>query len=211
MDGLAAVTAAVDFNGLVVRVLAVAGGAALGAFVVGFIVRLAGRFLTSRPVPRPVMMALRLLGAFAFGLAVWLWLFGPGGPGWGGSGGLFGAGGRGNGQAPDSAAEPTDRNQTSRAAVRAATPAETLRVVILPGPVQNERVYRIEGDREPRNLSELKAALEERLRQGTYRALEVVFYDNSNTPANLPLSDLEDWGRRNHLTMKTVSMPGPVP
>jgi len=38
-----------------------------------------------------------------------------------------------------------------------------------------------------------------------------VFYENSNTRANLPLADLEEWARENHLTVTLSSRSGDVP
>jgi hypothetical protein len=76
--------------------LAIVGGAALGALLAGWAARLLTRWMTARPAPRWLLVVVRVLGAIVLGLlvAVWVW----NGGGWGpfgngpGPGGLPGAG-----------------------------------------------------------------------------------------------------------------------
>src|SRR5262249_10878041 len=76
-----------------VKVLAVVGGATLGAFLVGFVVQALARLLTTQKVPPWPLMGVRLLGAIVAGWLVALWVFGEGGGGLGGPGGRgFGSG-----------------------------------------------------------------------------------------------------------------------
>ena len=78
------------------KVLAVVGAAAIGALLVGALVRRLGRWLIFRDVPRPVLLLFRGLGGFAAGLAAWVMVSSPGGSGlFGGGGTVFG--GRGTG------------------------------------------------------------------------------------------------------------------
>lgn len=87
-----------DLGQIVIRWLAVFGGAALGALLTGLIVKVLARFVTLRKVPQTPLTILRLLGGVALGWIVYLLVFGPGGPGFGfgGSGG-WGWGGPGPG------------------------------------------------------------------------------------------------------------------
>src|SRR2546421_12465220 len=82
---------------IVVKALAVAGGAAVGALLTGAIVGLVIRRLFRKPQPPAVRTVVRLLGGIAGGLAVGGLLFtGVGGGGWGrGDWGLKGGGGKG--------------------------------------------------------------------------------------------------------------------
>src|SRR5213082_2515815 len=91
-----------DLGMLVVQVLAVVGGVAVGAAGCGLFLKMMARFtLGQKNVPRPVMTATRALGGLAAGLLVWAWVFNVGGQGgMGGSGGgwwPFGQGGGGKG------------------------------------------------------------------------------------------------------------------
>src|SRR5213076_2846383 len=85
-----------DAGLLVLKVLAVIGGAGLGALATGWVVRGLSRLLLHRPAS-PGFLWVRWLGAAAGGLAAWVWVSGPGGSGWrgGGSGGGLGSGGNG--------------------------------------------------------------------------------------------------------------------
>jgi hypothetical protein len=89
----------------VLRLLAVAGGAAVGGLVIGLITQGLARLLTTRPVPRMPLNIIRLLGAIVCGWIVALLLFGGGlgglgsGSGWSLFGGAGGPGG-GSGKEP---------------------------------------------------------------------------------------------------------------
>ena len=96
-----------------VKALAVVGAAAIGALLVGALVRRLGRWLIFRDVPRPVLLLFRGLGGVAAGLAVWVMVSSPGGSGlFGGGGAVFGGKGTGSEigkQTPEpSANEPSD-------------------------------------------------------------------------------------------------------
>ena len=60
---------------------ATARAATLGGLGLGLLVQFLVRRLSSRPIPRPVMTAIRLVGAAGVGYAAWLVLFTPGGSG----------------------------------------------------------------------------------------------------------------------------------
>src|SRR5438552_283673 len=64
-----------DLGLLLVKLLAVVGGAAVGGIGGGGLSRLFCRFVVRRQAPKPVVKLVRLLGAALLGLAVWFWVF----------------------------------------------------------------------------------------------------------------------------------------
>src|SRR5207245_56874 len=68
--------------------LAILGGAAFGAFLIGAIGQFATRLLTSKKLPVWGVRTLRLLGGVVGGWLIALWVLSSGGSGPGGSGGL---------------------------------------------------------------------------------------------------------------------------
>src|SRR6202158_11615 len=76
----------------VLRILAVAGGAAVGGFGTGFLSQIVARLTVTRPLPRPAVNVLRVLGAIVLGSLVGMWVFRSGGGGFGFGGGGFGLG-----------------------------------------------------------------------------------------------------------------------
>ena len=99
-----------DLGLLVMKWLAVAGGAAVGAVLFGLLGKGLNKVLTRRPASRPVMLLTRGLGAVLVGALVWGWVFGLGSPGgFGGTGGgwwPFGSSDKGTAQS-----ESTDAKQ----------------------------------------------------------------------------------------------------
>src|SRR5208282_4112211 len=85
-----------------VNLLAVAGGAAVGALLTGWLTKLLVRLTTRRQLPRWALILLRSLGGIVSGLLVWLLVFGSGGPGYGLGGGGWGLG-AGSGQGTETA------------------------------------------------------------------------------------------------------------
>src|SRR5215471_15222573 len=83
-----------DLGMLVLKGLAVAGGAAVGWLGSGLLLRLLVRLSLQRAVPQKMLLPVRALGAVALGLAVWVWVSSSGGGG-PGRGGWFGFGGGG--------------------------------------------------------------------------------------------------------------------
>src|SRR5581483_1789018 len=95
----AAPLAIIDVQMLVIKGFAVAGGAAVGYVVSGWIIQLLGRLAFHRKVPLRVVAVIRLLGMAALGILVYLWVFGNstagglgGGGGWWPFGGKAGQG-----------------------------------------------------------------------------------------------------------------------
>jgi hypothetical protein len=128
---------------LVLRVLAVAGAAAVGGLVLGLVTQGLSRMLTTRPVPRVPLNIIRVLGAVVCGWLAYLLVFGMGLGGLGGGGGssLFGGAGSGGGTGKEAAPAATGRQgETGRDGgpreTSKVSPAEgvTLDVEVLPEP-----------------------------------------------------------------------------
>lgn len=116
---------------LPVKVLAIAGGAAVGAFVVGWLVQvLATTF--GQKVPPSVLGLVRVGAGLGCGLIVAFWMFGAGGGFGGGSGGggLFGGAGTGKGKATEQPA-PRATGQQGTGTPGQGGPAGTLTLQIL--------------------------------------------------------------------------------
>ena len=79
---------------LLVKMLAIVGGAALGAVAAGLLIQALARLLGGQKVPRGGLIVIRLLGAVTAGWLVALLVLGGSGSGMGGTGGwsLFGTG-----------------------------------------------------------------------------------------------------------------------
>src|SRR5439155_763749 len=102
-----------DLGQIVVKALAVAGGAAVGALVTGAVVGVVIRRLFRKPQPPAVRTLFRVLGGVLGGLAVALLLFSGAGGGWG-----LGGWGLGGGRGGDSATTRSTSPQPEKAATR---------------------------------------------------------------------------------------------
>ena len=189
---------------LPVKVLAVLGGAAVGAFAVGALVRLISRLTTRQQLPPWLMFVLRFLGAVVVGWLVALWLFGGGGPGIGGQGGT--SSGSGSGGEQKQPPPPTTGPTADK--VKPADAAETLRVEILGDPALKrlagsghfdaEHRYRLKTDGGPRRmtLAEVKDFVLRRLDQPPpLRRIILVLYNDSPASDRALVTDLENWAK----------------
>ena len=174
---------------MIVKVLAVLGGAAVGGIGAGLITKVLARLATTRAVPLLPLRIVRVLGAIAVGLIVARFLWGTGGGGGGGGGGwgLFGGTGSGGAETTQltSTTEASSRKEESPGATSKApaTPEETLRVEVLGERVQGDRWYRIEGQSKLLTLAEIQRLVEQRAKTGTpLRNLVIVVYKNSPAP-----------------------------
>ena len=187
----------------VVRVLAVAGGAALGVLIISLIVRLLGRLLGTRRVPGPLYLMVRILGAIVGGWAVWLLVFGGGGSGIGGPGGSHAGGpgtGKGTGAEKPAATQPAGTHR-----------ANTLAVVMLGGArVHGDRFYQVAGAKEPLNLEELKEVLKKRQAAGL-QGVEIVIYENSVSRDHSAVSALQQWALDHDLAVSMSFPKGDAP
>jgi hypothetical protein len=193
-----------------VKALAVAGGAAVVAFLTGILASLIVRQLFRKSLPPAPRTLLRVLGGVAGGLGVAALLFSGLGGGWG-LGGDPGAGpSRGNltpatRPEPIATSEPTPR--------RTGPPTESVRVVMLGGGmVRNAAAYRIDGEQQARPLADLQQELRKRTAGDTpVKSIEIVVYDNSVARGSAPVADLERWAQQNNLAVSVVATPGDIP
>jgi hypothetical protein len=177
---------------LLVRALAVAGGAALGWVAIGFLVSMLRRFLGVSSVPRPPLLVARALGAVVAGCLIWLWVFGHGGSGIGGPGGfgIGGAAGSGRGTSQEQP-RPTQRGSFDQ--------ANTLTVVMLGGDrVKDDRFYKILGENETRTLSDLKGLLRERQEAGL-QGIQIAIYEDSVPENHMRVTSLKEWAQQHDL------------
>jgi hypothetical protein len=199
-----------DLDLLLIKLLAVAGGAALGAGAIGAAIRILAKRLGNRKVPGPVNLLLRGLAAMAVALGVWLWVFGLGGPGWlrGGGGSLFGRmGGQGDGAGPRAPAGRTEKQADPTAAAQ----KDSLRVIMLGGKrVADGRFYVLEGGN-AQDLRGTKQLVKERQRNSGVKGIEIIIYENSVARGHPAVRDLEDWAKQNDLQVSLSAVPGEAP
>ncbi len=190
---------------LIIRLLAVVGGAAIGAVAIGFVVRLFGRFLGAKTVPRRPLLMLRGLAGAVTGYVAWLVVFGTGGGGIGGPGGFD----RGGGDGPTQ----TDTPSTARVASATLTPERnpSISVAMLGGKrVANERYYLVLGEMNPRNMAELKEYLRQQQKQGTGE-IDILIYENSVAEDHAAVALLREWARQSGMKVKVSLSSGEVP
>src|SRR5207249_1906104 len=142
--------------------------------------------------PQAVLRVLRGLGGLALGLAVWLWVFSPGGgSGFGGTGfSLFG-GSAGQGKGSETVADSTGKEKkTNGEQDRPKQTNETLRIVMLGGGrVAADRFYLIEGEQEARTLAEIVKAVQEH--QPPVKGIDIVIYLDSVAESHSEVSRLK--------------------
>jgi hypothetical protein len=176
------------------KLLAVAGGAALGGLGVGFLVQVIVRGWTGQQVPRWVLMTLRAVAAVASGWLVALWLFSGGGGGMGGPG-VWGFGtGTGDSKPPETAkdkephkdSEPTRNVNTLEIEVLG---SETLRQI---NPNYDpQRCYRI-GTRLLTRKEVIEYLKQRQKDESPPEAVTIVLYDNSPAEDVPKVADLKD-------------------
>ena len=188
----------------VVRLLAVVGGAALAAFAVGLLIRLAGRWLGVRRVPGTMVTVVRLLAAVVAGWLVWLLVFGTGGSGLGGPGGTGIGGSPGTGKGIASEKQPATRPEATNRHGR------ILAIDILGGKrVQEGRFYKVAN--ETFTLDALKEVLKKRRQAGEVQGIEIVIYDTSVYKESGAVTALEDWAKQHDLAVTMSFRRGETP
>jgi len=200
----------------VLRILAVAGAAAVGGLAIGLITQGLSRLLTTRPVPRVPLNIIRLLGAVVCGWLVALMLFGGPVGGFGGGGGWWPFGSAGGGAGGGSGKEPppattgreggTGRESGPRETGKAA-PGLTLQVELLP---EYPAVYRVQTPGGPRKFKfdELTAYLLEQ-KKATPPVTGIQVSEESSDPNAPAVTRLTEWARRNGLSAVTPPRPPP--
>jgi hypothetical protein len=207
------VLAMLDLGMQILKVLAVVGGAVVGGWGSGLLFRLLIRLSVQRSVPPRVLMPVRLLGAVALGLAVWVWAFSSGGLG-PGLGGWFGSGT--GGQLSETKKEPGASSQSTaerkadtaeRSAVQSqSVPGQdTLRIEVLGGArVQQERFYLLEGESQPRTLPEVRKIIQARQHEqdkGLLKGIVILIYGSSVARDHPAVKNLVKWAEENHLSV----------
>jgi hypothetical protein len=194
-----------DLGMQILKGLAVAGGAAIGWLGSGWSLRLIVRLSLLRATPPRVLLPIRALGALALGFAVWTWAFSSGGSG-PGAGGLFGTGDTG-GQQTGTGTEPTAERETMlvKPEIEPGSAQESLRIEILGGArVKDERFYLLEGENEPRTLTEIRKAIQARRYQQDQPALKgivVLVYGSSVARDHPAVKTLVKWAEANGLSV----------
>jgi hypothetical protein len=201
---------------ILVSALAIAGGAALVAVLTSATVGFGVRRLFRKPLPPAARTLLRVLGGITGGLTVALLLFsGFGGGGWGFGGSGAGSGNsRGDLTTANSAAARPDTTANSKPTLRSTAPTvQIVRVVMLGGDlVRNGAAYRIEGERQPRTLADLKQVIQQRMAaEPPAKVVDIIIYDNSVARGSAPVEDLERWARQSGLMVIVIATPGEIP
>jgi hypothetical protein len=181
------------------KVLAVVGGAALGALLTGLLAQLLTRALTTQRLPTWPLNGARLGGGLLVGWLVWLWAFGPGGGGLGGPGG--GGTGGGGDTTKKAGKEPKEKDPPGKdktpGKTAPGTPADTVRVEVLGTDVLRkiaggkepdlERRYRLDGRGAGKlyTLEEVQARIAEvRRRDPALKKIQIVLYTDSPDKTN---------------------------
>lgn len=197
-----------------IRVLAVVGGAVVGALLTSFVVWLAGKYWLKREAPWPAKKLLRTLGAIAGALVVASFLHLSGG-GWG----LFGGGGTGTGESGDRGgskgqqAASQSKDQTSPGAAVVNPAGERVRITVLGGElVQPPAYYRVEGRPAAVELKDVQEFVRSRREQGKpLAAVDILVYRNSVDQNSQPVRRLQAWVRESGLTPNLVLLPDDIP
>ena len=200
-----------DLGMQVLKWLAVVGGATVGGWGSGFLFRLVVRLSLWRSPSRKVLMPIRILGALALGLAVWVWAFssgefGPGIGGWLGSG-------RSDGEPSEVKTAPRPSSQQTADRRPEHSPPEskpgegqdTLRIEILGGArVKQERFYLLEGENRPRTLPEARKAIQARQQEPDkprLKGIVILVYPSSVARDHPAVKNLVNWAKENRLSV----------
>jgi hypothetical protein len=200
-----------DLGMQILKGLAVVGGAVVGGWGSGLLFRLLVRLSVQRSAPAKVVMPVRILGAVALGLAVWVWAFSSGGSG-PGLGGWFGSGTGGqtsethkeSGPSSEPAAEPKV-DGPERTPPQSQPGPDTLRIEILGGArVQQERFYLLEGENQPRTLPEVRKIIQARQQQRDkppLKGLVILIYGSSVARDHPAVKNLVKWAEEHRLSV----------
>jgi hypothetical protein len=194
---------------LPIRVLAVIGAGALGAFVIAGVIQIAVKAMFGQKLPPWPVWGLRALGGIACLWIAGLWLFGGGGGGIGGTGGT-GVGGSGwprEKEKERTSIEKSDKEKEKDGKGKADKPAgemETIRVEVLgDAPLKKlakganfdmSKRYRLAGDMNLRTLDEVQKVIRNRREEKPpLKQLEVVLYLDSPERGRPQVASLVEW------------------
>jgi hypothetical protein len=210
------------------ELLAIAGGAAVGALGTGLLAQLLSRWLTTKKLPHFPTMTARGVGGAVVGLltAMWVWqggTWGPGGPGGPGSPGAPSVGD----SKPDDNAKDKTSPETPKVADKATVdegppvPTESvLRIKVLTDEalsalagdpaVQAHRFYVLESDKEakdPLTLDDVQKRIEARMAASPALLQLNVMLPPGNTNIGRVYNLLELAKKKKGLKVKTESPP----
>lgn len=189
------------------QILAIVGGAAVGALVLGLIAQIMTRWLTTKKMPPFATNTIRLVGAVLFGLLTAMWVWQGGGWGPGGLGGQGSNDGTGAGDVKPDATKATKEPEKSKELSQAPnknqpTPPETvLRIDVLSDPELSDydksegRYYKVEGDdaAHPHTLVEMREIIRKRIGDNPpLRRLDIVTRPDSPDKSTARVSKLRE-------------------
>ena len=191
------------------QILAIVGGAAVGAFVFGLIAQLMSRWLTTKPLPPFPTNTIRFVGGVLAGLLTAMWVWQGGGWGPGGLGGPGTTDGTGPGDVKPEADKgpPKDEHEASKDPSKPpdkgqpAPPETVLRMEGFADSALSEydrsegRYYKIEGDdvTHPRTLSEMREYIRKRIDdKPPLRRLDIVTRENSPDKSSARMTRLRE-------------------
>ncbi len=217
-NAIASALAIVDVQMLVIKGLAVAGGAAVGYFLGGWFLWLVGRLFFFRKVPPRAVGTVRLLSMIALGMLVYLWVFGnstAGGLGGGGGWWPFGGkAGQGDNAGTASTTEPVQKPPEERTEepAKALEQGRTLQIRMLGGDrVIEQRFYQVEGQASALNWLALRKLLEQQAsEEPPLKGIEIVLFKDSVDRDNPAVTQVENWARDKGLTSKIVLPAGDI-
>jgi hypothetical protein len=206
-------------NDLPIRILAVVGAAALGALLLGWLVQLVVKLAFLRDVPRWPLWALRVLGGVVCGLFAYVWLFGAGGGGFGGPGGLGFWGGPGSGGKDRNGApvakkdDRTDKNKDKEKDKDPSdkddkkgpigSPTDTMRIEVLgndslrkvvkdrPDLTKRFRIAGVDGLVGVEGVKDL--VLKRRMQKPPLKRLQIVIWSDSPSRQQAQVRELTSW------------------
>jgi hypothetical protein len=177
------------------QILAILGGAAVGAFGSGFLAQMLARGMTTQKLPPFPTQMIRCVGGVALGILTAMWIWQGGGWGPGGQGGPGTTEGTGAGDVkPETDKGPTKEPETTTEPGKpldkgqSAPPETVLRIEALPDSALSEydrsegRYYKVEGDdaKHPHTLKEMTDFIRKRLDdKPPLRRLDIVTRESS--------------------------------
>lgn len=198
---------------LTMAVLAVVGGAVVGALLTMLSVWFVSKYFFKRQLPWGPRKLLRILGAIAGALFVAGFLH-FGGGGWGPFGGDGTGTGDGAGKSAAPASEPTKDPSTTANPATPAPTADRIRIIILGGQlVRGRAFYRIEGQRTACELKDVQEFIKNRRAQAGHpiTTVDVLVYQDSAGYNTEQVKQLMNWLTESGLTPNQVRLPSDIP
>jgi hypothetical protein len=195
--------------------LAVAGGAVVGALLTALAVWATCRYFAKKQPPPFVRKVLRWLGGIAGALAVAGYLHFGGGSGWLlESGPGLGGDQTGGHTTPRSNVPPAKAPDSAPKTVAEplAPRADRVRVAVLGGElVRGRAFYRIEGEKQPTDLNGVREAVAKRRQSGPLAGVDILIYQNSLDYNTDGVKQLRAWVTESGLTPNLIELRGDIP